>query len=110
MLNNMLNSNILNTNNIESWTIYSKSDCMFCNKVKELLEKEPLITIINCDDWLKCKEKKEIFLHSIKDIIGYEWRTFPIVFANDEFIGGYTETKNYFDKKNKDKFQINEDF
>jgi glutaredoxin len=106
----MINLNILNDTDVNTWIVYSKSNCVFCHKVKELLENEPIITIINCDNWLKHKEKKEIFLDSMKDIIGYEYRTFPMVFLNGKFIGGYTETKNFFDIKLNCELIIQEDF
>lgn len=106
----MINPNILNDNDVNTWIVYTKSNCVFCNKVKELLEKEEIITIINCDNWLKHKEKKEIFLDLIKDIIGYEYRTFPMVFLNGKFIGGYIETKKYFEAKLNCELIIQEDF
>lgn len=106
----MINPNILNDNDVNTWIVYTKSNCVFCHKVKELLEKEEIITIINCDNWLKYKEKKEIFLDSMKDIIGYEYRTFPMVFLNGKFIGGYTETKKFFDAKLNCELIIQEDF
>lgn len=106
----MINPNILNDTDVNTWIVYTKSNCVFCLKVKELLENEPIITIINCDNWLKHKEKKEIFLDSIKDIIGYEYKTFPMVFLNKKFIGGYIETKNFFDTKSNYELIIEEDF
>lgn len=106
----MLKSNLLNNDDNDSWIIYTKSNCGYCSKVKELLEKEPIITIINCDNWLNDKEKKEKFLNLIKVFVGCEWRTFPIVFLNDKFIGGYAETEKFFNNKNNEKLIINDDF
>lgn len=103
----MDSSNIFNC--VNSWIIYTKSNCIYCQKVKELLEKEEKITIINCDNLLKSNERKETFFNSIKNNIGCIYRTFPIVFLNNNFIGGYTETLRLFDNKNKE-FVINEDF
>jgi len=109
-MTHIINPNILNDSTIDSWLVYTKTNCVFCHKVKELLEKEEIITIINCDNWLKHKENKEIFLDSIKNIIGYEYRTFPMVFLNNKFIGGYTETKNFFDTKLNNELVIQNDF
>lgn len=100
----------LNDVDTDTWTIYTKSNCVFCHKVKELLEKEHIITIVNCDEWLKNIKKKEQFLTLIKDIVGYEWKTFPMVFSNNKFIGGYTETKKFFDAKLNCELIIQEDF
>ena len=78
------------------YTIYSKSGCSFCVKAKVLLAQESNIKIIDCDDYLA--ENREKFLIFIKTIVGREYKTFPIIFHNNQFIGGFNETKIYFDK------------
>ena len=79
------------------FTIYSKSGCPNCNKVKLLLkEKNLLFSIIDCDEYIL--ENKDFFLLFIKELINKEWKTFPIVFDNGKFIGGYQETQKYIDK------------
>lgn len=85
------------------WTIYTKSDCPYCIKAKLLLSKEnPEPLIVNCDDYLK--EDRSSFLLYIKYLIGKEYKTFPMVFKNGTFVGGYTETQENIDvelKKSK---------
>lgn len=83
----------------EGYTIYSKSGCPNCTKVKKLLETNHITAtqIIDCDDYLI--ESKEEFLQFIYDIIGKEYRTFPMVFYNGTFIGGYTETNVFLQKE-----------
>lgn len=79
------------------FTIYSKSGCYYCAKVKQLLkEKKHFFFEIVCDDYLITD--REQFLLFIKDRSGKEYKTFPMVFFNSAFIGGYNETKEYFDK------------
>ena len=78
------------------YTIYSKSGCSFCTKVKVLLEEEPY-TIIDCDQYLVDDNIKQQFLLFIKNIAGKECRTFPMIFKDGIFIGGFTETKVYYD-------------
>jgi glutaredoxin len=79
------------------FTIYSKSGCPNCNKVKLLLkEKYFLFSIIDCDEYIL--ENKDFFLLFIKEQINKDWKTFPIVFDNGKFIGGYQETQKYIDK------------
>lgn len=74
-----------------NFTIYSKSGCPNCTKVKNLLKEKKLIfTIIDCDDYLI--EDKEIFLLFIEKYAEREYKTFPMVFENGKFIGGYNET------------------
>jgi glutaredoxin len=79
------------------FTIYSKSECSYCTKVKKLLlDKQTFFTDVSCDEYLL--EDKEGFLTFIKERANKEYRTFPMVFYNGKFIGGFTETKLHFDK------------
>jgi glutaredoxin len=79
------------------FTIYSKSDCSFCTKVKKLLmEKEIFFLDVQCDDYLK--EDKEGFILFMKKIANKDHRTFPMVFKDGKFIGGFSDTELYFDK------------
>lgn len=74
------------------YTVYSKSNCPNCVKVKELLRTEKMdFLTIDCDLYLL--NKKAEFLTFIKQKIGREWTTFPIVFDNHgQFIGGFKDT------------------
>ena len=86
---------------IGTYTIYTKSDCIFCDKVKELLKNEKIV-IVSCDEMLKNDEKKKHFLE-IMDIFTMKvnmkpHRTFPFVFKDDQFIGGFDDTKNVSNK------------
>jgi glutaredoxin len=47
------------------------------------------IAIYNCDSYLQ--NDKEEFLDFIKKIAGKEHRTFPIIFSNAKYVGGYSE-------------------
>ena len=74
------------------YTIYSKSGCTFCTKVKNLLiEKNYAFDFIDCDEYLL--EDKAGFLKFIEERAGKEYKTFPIVFRAGYFVGGFTETK-----------------
>lgn len=76
------------------FTIYSKSGCPNCLKVKSFLkEKNLLFNVINCDEYIL--EDKEVFLSFIKELADKEVRTFPIVFFETKLIGGYIETVEY---------------
>lgn len=76
-------------------TVYSKSGCINCTKVKTLLkDKSMAFNIIDCDEFLL--EYKDEFLSFIQTLIGKEYRIFPIVFDNNQFIGGFNETNKYF--------------
>jgi glutaredoxin len=73
------------------FTIYSKSGCPNCIKVKRFLQENLILfKIIECDEYLL--ENKEEFLQFIQNLAKKECRLFPMVFDNQQFIGGYNET------------------
>ena len=83
-----------------NYTIYTKSGCPNCTKVKKFLESKletenPLI--VDCDEWLI--EDKPAFLEFIREKARKECKTFPMVFYNGEFIGGFDEIKTYKEKQ-----------
>jgi len=79
------------------FTIYSKSGCSNCTKVKKLLlDKQSFFVDISCDEYLL--EDKEGFLSFIKERANKEYKTFPMVFYDGKFIGGFAEIKLHFDK------------
>jgi glutaredoxin len=82
----------------KEYTIYSKSGCPNCIKVKELLQSNAIpFTVIDCDEYLI--ERKPEFLLFIQELTSREWKTFPIVFTSDGvFIGGFTDTRLYLEQ------------
>jgi len=78
------------------FTIYSKSGCINCRKVKDLLKANNIeYEIIDCDDYLL--ENKEQFLFFIQSYTNVVCKTFPIVFYDENFIGGFNETKDHLE-------------
>jgi glutaredoxin len=87
------------------FTVYSKSGCINCVKVKNLLKENNInFTIIDCDNFIL--ENKTEFLKFIQSLAGIEYKMFPIVFNNKQFIGGYNETNKLLN----DIFALNMDF
>lgn len=81
----------------DSYTIYSKSGCLYCTKAKVLLQNERVPPLfVNCDKFLL--ENKEEFFDLMKSLIGYEYKTFPMIFKNGRFIGGYNKTKDFYEE------------
>lgn len=81
----------------KDFTIYSKSGCINCSSVKKLIKEKCFIfNEINCDEYLI--EEKDNFLSFIETIVGKSYKTFPMVFYNGKFIGGYTDTIDFIDK------------
>jgi len=79
------------------FTIYSKSGCPNCLKVKKILHENKLsFNIINSDEYIL--EDKEYFLNFIKELSGIEVKSFPIIFYEKAFIGGYKEIIEIIDE------------
>ncbi len=70
--------------------IYSKPTCGYCKKAKELLNKNNIkFQEVEITDNNKEKIYKDI------DVYTNNYRSVPIIFINDKFIGGYTDLKKY---------------
>jgi glutaredoxin len=77
------------------YTIYSKSGCPNCLKIKKYLcEAGAKLLVINCDEYIL--ENKENFLSFIEALVGKEVKIFPMVFYDGRYIGGYTETEQHY--------------
>lgn len=74
------------------FTIYTKSGCPDCDKVKNLLSKEKHI-LINCDQLLK--NNRSEFIKSMELKIHRPFKSFPVVFLDDVYIGGYDDVLEY---------------
>jgi glutaredoxin len=70
--------------------MYSKSGCKFCRMAKELL---PDVTVVNIDEYIETDKAK--CLNQLATIAEVEIKTFPVIFFNEIFIGGYTESKDH---------------
>lgn len=79
-------------------TIYSKAKCKYCDMVKQLLQENQIqYTVIMCDSYLE-EDVVDDFLDALEILIGKPCGTFPMVFKNGVFIGGYKETKEDIEK------------
>lgn len=70
------------------YTIYSKSGCRYCEKAKKILTDYDF-SIYMCDSYLR--NDREGFLDFIKQKAGKEHETFPIIFKDSKYIGGYSD-------------------
>ena len=79
------------------YTIYSKSGCVNCLNVKVFLKHKNIIfNVIDCDEYLI--DYKIEFLEFIKNLAQKDCKTFPMIFHDEKFVGGYNETKEHVDK------------
>lgn len=85
------------------FVLYTKSNCPFCDNIKKMLEKERCI-IINCDKILQ--NDKDAFIEEMKRKTKLNKITFPMIFCDDVFLGGYDDfVKNMaFDYEMIDKY------
>jgi len=92
------------------YTIYGTKNCENCTKIKEFFKKKfkkskkIVVKYYDIDDLLQKKiiknyrefqEKMEPFIHNYK--------TVPIIFINDLFIGGYSEFMEFLKKLESNK-------
>lgn len=80
--------------------IYSKTDCKYCVDVKQMLDELFIFyKEVKCE-FLDDAEKAE-FLEFIKTKNGGKpWKSFPMVFHDGDFVGGYKETGILLEKIN----------
>lgn len=77
----------------QGWFIFTKENCNYCKKAKALL---PTAPTVSCDTFLITN--RDSFLSKMDTLTGVEFRTFPMVFHDSAFIGGYTETAKYVEE------------
>ena len=72
------------------YTVYTKSNCSYCDKIKQLMEEyNENANYILCDEWLV--NKRILFLNIMRIKTQRDEVTFPIVFFEGKYIGGFDE-------------------
>ena len=80
------------------YVLYCVINCKYCDKAKKLLDE------LNCDYvHYDVTSKKSETLDQLAEKTNNQ-RTFPVIFYDTHFIGGFTELKNKLD------FEVLEDF
>merc|ERR1712228_367993 len=78
-----------------SWIVFGKETCPFARKAVSLIKSSgETMTFFN-----KEKEMKEVY-EKLKGMLGHD--TIPLVIHNGTFVGGYTQTLEYFHKDDKE--------
>lgn len=85
------------------YTIYTKSKCKYCTKIKQLL---PQARFVNCDAYLA--NDRAAFLAHIDAMTDKKPRTFPMVFLNHVYLGGCKEMEAYM--KELEGFSLDDTF
>ena len=87
----MLNHQKRKENQVMSeYTVYSKRNCSYCVRAIELLESKGLQHTIK-----KIDEDQSLFLELREK--ASSMRTMPVVFRNDQLIGGYQDLLQYLE-------------
>lgn len=87
------------------YIIYTISNCRYCELAKELLHGIDKI-IINCDKMLDNPIQRTEFINSINNRkrVGHPIITdkilFPLIFLDDDYIGGYQLLKEHLETDN----------
>ena len=63
--------------------IYSKDNCSFCDRARELLKSQG-------KEYIEYKLDKDFTRETIKAVFPTA-KTFPVIVINNDYIGGYTE-------------------
>ena len=91
------------------FTIYSIPDCIYCEKVKQLLENNhKKYVIVSCESFLM--NHRDEFLATMDQLAGKVQRTFPFVFSDKVFVGGYQDTVALLEKEKKESISFHDDF
>lgn len=81
--------------------VYTKTDCLNCAKVKLLLRDKSKI-IVNCDDLLS--SDRQSFVSEMEKKMKCKFKSFPMIFIDDVYLGGYEELMDYL------QFELVEEF
>ena len=74
-----------------TFLIYSKDTCSFCDKAKQLLED---YDFVYKEKKLENPEYRQELLSRLPSV-----KTVPQIFRDSEYIGGYTELKQYLEER-----------
>jgi glutaredoxin len=74
------------------YIIYGGEKCKWCSKARELMKDNDLI--FEYHDVEKEFDSKKQFFDDFSDKTNHK-QTIPVVFVDNEFIGGYTELEKY---------------
>jgi len=82
-------------------TIYGTDNCVYCDRAKQLCDSAGVeyraVDITTVDkDWIKFK-------------LGFEPRTVPQIFFDKEYVGGFTELKDFFQRKGSEWTKLTQD-
>jgi hypothetical protein len=76
----------------KNYTIYTISNCKYCDMAKEHVKKTASKCInINCDKYMNTCRERDNFNNHMKQFTVIPYYYFPKIFKNGKFIGGLKE-------------------
>lgn len=72
------------------WRVYSKSGCKYCAELKDAVKEHKVVA-----RYMNCDENPSLVLDALEPFTGGH-RTFPVVFKDRRFIGGYDDFIAYW--------------
>jgi len=96
----------------EGFTVYTKKNCRYCFQLADLLARdvpEERVTWIAADAYISDGgAKKARFLAFIDGLVGggIKHRTFPRVFIDGKFVGGFSDTEEFLFWRKDQRFNV----
>jgi len=81
-------------------TIYGQDDCVFCQKAEALCNDEGYIH--------RSVDIDSDILDKIEYLMGFKPKTVPQIFVNEQYVGGYTQLKEWHDNRTQGNAMIDE--
>ena len=96
----------------EGFTVYTKNNCRYCQQLATLLAHEAgevPVAWVAADGYIADGgAKKARFLAFIDDLVGcgIKHRTFPMVFIDGKFVGGFSDTEEFLFWRKDQRFNV----
>jgi glutaredoxin len=75
----------------DSWEVYTKDGCGYCEKAKKALAGRPNVRIIRGEGNMELQQRMS----------GINFVTWPKIFLNGKFLGGYSDLEKTLKRKNE---------
>ena len=82
---------------LEGITVFTKSKCLYCEKLKGyLFNKSIEYKQICCDEYYENEKSKKQLRDDLTNLTGKTNNTYPMVFLNGIYLGGYYNVLDYY--------------
>ena len=76
------------------FTIYTIPNCKYCKMAKELLKSHKIKTV-NAKNYVQSLRERDAFYAFIQKHTKKDYKYFPMIFYNQQFIGGFLELQAF---------------